>query len=311
MAQNRIGRRIRVRDLHMIEMIAQRGSMARAAEDLRLSQPAISKAIAELEHDLGTAIFERSTRGVHLTPSGQVLRRRGRVIMDELWHGLEEIQNIADPTAGFVRAGVAPAQSLFISSVIERTSARYPKIRFSVEMADPLQLVRALRDREIDFAICRATMAAGEPDLESEILFRDRIEVVVSPSNPLARRRKLTLADLMNERWVLAPQDTYLGGLVRRAFQAESLPMPAAVVTTSSLQLRFELMETSGFVTLASRSMVTHPSRRGRVKPLPVPFGDDAGPMGIVTAKGRQLTKAAALVTQEARLVGRSIAVRE
>jgi DNA-binding transcriptional LysR family regulator len=301
--KDRLTRRLRVRDLQMVEIIARRGSMARAAEDLRLSQPAISKAIADLEQDLGVLVFDRTTRGVQLTDSGQVLLRRGRAILDELRHGLEEIENIADPTAGLVRVGVGLAQSLFISSVIDRISRRYPRIKFSVVMGDPLGLIRELRDRELDFVICRAEMGAREPDLAAEVLFRDRIEVVVAPSHPLARRRKLALADLMEERWALAPADTYLGGLVRRAFQAES--------TTSSLQLRFELMETGGFVTLASRSMVIHPTRRGRIKALPVAFVDDAGPMGAVTAKGRQLTNASALVLEEARSIARAIAILE
>src|SRR5215203_4542246 len=309
--KDRLSRRLRVRDFTMLEVIATRGSMARAAEELGLSQPAISKAIADLEHDLGVAVFDRSTRGVQLTESGQVLLRRGRVILDELRHGLEEIENISDPTAGFVRIGVSLAQSLFISAVVERTSRRYPRMKFGVVMADPLSLVRTLRERELDFAICRGQMTEHEPDLDAEILFRDRIEVVVSPSHPLARRRELSLSDLMEERWALAPPDTYLGALVQKAFSAQSLPMPQAVVTTSSMQLRFELMDTGSFLTLSSHSMVTHPTRRGRIKPLPVAFDDDAGPMAAITLNGRQLTKVADFVLAEARSAARSIAIME
>jgi DNA-binding transcriptional LysR family regulator len=154
-------------------------------------------------------------------------------------------------------------------------------------------------------------MAVGEPDLKAEILFRDRIEVVVAPNHPLARRRKLSLSDLMKERWAVAGPDTYLGGLVRNAFRAQSLPMPVAVVSTASMQLRVELMETGGFVTLAPRSMVIHPSRKGRIKALPVAFEDDAGPMAAITLKGRQLTKVAGLVLEEARAVAKSIAIAE
>ena len=306
--RDRINRRFKVRDLHIIEAVANRGSMARAAEDLGMSQPAISKVVSDLEDDLGVAVFDRSTRGVQLTESGQVLLRRGRVILDELQHGLEEIENISDPTAGLVRVGVSLAQSLFISAVVERTSRRYPKIKFSVMMSDPLVLINALRDRELDFAICRAQMAEHEADLAAEVLFQDRIEVVVASNHPLARRRKLTLSDLMEERWALAAPDTYLGELVRSAFHAHSLPMPKAVVTTSSMQLRFELMEIAGFVTLASRSMVIHPSRRGRIKALPVAFGDEAGPMASITIKDRQLTKVSVLALEEARSVAKSIA---
>lgn len=308
---DRVSRRLKLRDFQMVEAIASRGSMAAAAADLRLSQPAISKAIADLERDLGTAIFDRNSRGVQLTASGEILVRRGRVILDELRHGLDEIQNVCDPTAGFVSVGVSPAQSLFVSGVVERTSRRYPRIKFNVVMSDPLRLIRALRDRELDLAICRAQMAEGEPDLKAEILFRDRIEVVVAPSHPLARRRRLALSDLMGERWALAEPDSYLGRLVRKAFRAQSLPMPQAVVSTASMQLRFELMETGGFVTLASRSMAIHPSRKGRMRALPVDFEDNAGPMSAITLNGRQLTNASDLVLEEVRTVAKSIAIAE
>jgi DNA-binding transcriptional LysR family regulator len=308
---DRVLRKLRMRDLQMIEIIAAKGSMARAAEALRLSQPAISKAIADLEHGFGAAVFDRSTRGVQLTESGAVLLRRGRAILDELRHGLEEIENIADPTKGIVRIGVSLAQSLFIAAVIDRTSRHYPKITFDVMMADPLRLIRALRDRDLDLAICRGQMAEREPDLRADTLFRDRIEVVAAPTHPLARRRKLALSDLMQERWALPPPETYLGHLVQNAFRAQSLPLPRTVVSTTSLQLRFELMETGGFLTLASRSMVTHPNRRGRIRALPVKFDDDAGPMAAITLKGRQLTRVADLVLQETRSVARSVAVLE
>lgn len=309
--QDRIFQRLRFRDLRMVEAIASRGSMAGAAADLGLSQPAISKAIADLERDLGAAVFDRNARGVLLTASGKVLVRRGRVILDELRHGLDEIENISDPTAGFVRLGVTPAQSLFVSGVVERTSRRYPKIKFNVVMSDPLQLIRALRDRDLDLAICRAQMAEGEPDLQAEILFRDRIEVVVAPSHTLARRRKLALCELIGERWALAEPDTYLDGLVRHAFRAQSLPMPEAVVSTASMQLRFELMETGGFVTLAPHSMAIHPSRKDRMRVLPVTFEDDAGPMSAITLKGRHLMKVSVIVLEVARRVAQSIAIAE
>jgi DNA-binding transcriptional LysR family regulator len=308
---DRLSRKLKVRDLQMVEIISAKGSMARAAIELGLSQPAISKAVADLEHALGASLFERSTRGVQLTDAGIVLMQRGRVIMDELRHGVEEIANITDPTAGLVRVGVSLAQSQFIASVIGRATRRYPKIKFSVVMADPLALIQSVRDRELDLVVCRAQMTENGPDLKSQILFRDRTEVVVAPSHPLARRRKLDLADLLEERWALTPPDTYLSDLVRQAFTKRSLPMPKAVVSTSSIQLRFELMDTAGFVTLSSRSMALHPSRRGRIKVLPVGFDDDAGPMAAITLRAKQATNVVKLFIEEARQSAQSIAAAE
>ena len=230
--------------------------------------------------------------------------------LTKLRHGLDEIENICDPTAGLVSVGVSPAQSLFVSGVVERISRRYPKIKFNVVMSDPLRLIRALRDRELDMAICRAQMADGEPDLKAEILF-----VTGLKSSSRQAIRSLGgdgLHCLIS--WASAgrsPSPTCSRRLVRKAFRAQSLPMPEAVVSTASMQLRFELMETGGFVTLASRSMAIHPSRKDRMRALPVAFHDDAGPMSAITLNGRQLTKVSVLVLEEARTIAKSIAIAE
>jgi DNA-binding transcriptional LysR family regulator len=121
---NRVGRRLKLRDLEMLEMIASRGSMARAARELARSQPAISKAVADLERDLNVALFTRGARGVELTPSGQVLLRRGRIMLDELKQGLQEIENLSDPSAGEVRIGSIEPLSPLIVTLIERTARR-------------------------------------------------------------------------------------------------------------------------------------------------------------------------------------------
>jgi DNA-binding transcriptional LysR family regulator len=170
-SSGRIGRRLKLRDLHMLEVIAARGSMARAAGELALSQPAISKAIADLEHDLGVALFNRSSRGAELTPSGQVLLRRGRVMLDELKQGLQEIENLSDPTIGEVRIGAIESLSPFISTIVERTSRRYPKITYRVVFSDVSTLITALRDRTLDFALSRAIVTEPETDLNAEIFF--------------------------------------------------------------------------------------------------------------------------------------------
>ena len=97
---DRIGRRLKLKDLHTLQTIAEAGSMARAAKVLALSQPAISKAIADMEHVVGASLLERSSQGVELTESGRILVARGRVIFDEVREWLKDIEAVADPTKG-------------------------------------------------------------------------------------------------------------------------------------------------------------------------------------------------------------------
>jgi DNA-binding transcriptional LysR family regulator len=308
---NRVGRRLKLRDLEMLEMIASRGSMARAARELARSQPAISKAVADLERDLNVALFTRGARGVELTPSGQVLLRRGRIMLDELKQGLQEIENLSDPSAGEVRIGSIEPLSPLIATVIERTARRYPKINYHVVFSDVAELIAALRDRTLDFVISRAISAGSEPDLNAEILFRDKITAVVAPSHPLARRRKVGLRDLVNEWWALGPSDTFLAQLLSAAFRAEGLPNPRTVVTTLSIQLRLDLMQTGRFVTVYSGAMMAHPARTFPFRSLPIDFGNAAGPMAAITLKGRQAPGALKLLQNEMRSVAKLIAGAE
>jgi DNA-binding transcriptional LysR family regulator len=94
---DRIGRRLKLRDLHVLMTVVQRGSMAKAAAELAVSQPAVSKAIADMEHTLGLRLLDRSRNGIEPTAYGRALVKRGLTIFDELKQGVEELEFLADP----------------------------------------------------------------------------------------------------------------------------------------------------------------------------------------------------------------------
>src|SRR5262249_59304925 len=101
----RKARRLKVRDLDMLQALAEAGSMAAAAEHLALSQPAISKAMSEMEHSLGAQLLDRNSRGVALTESGRVWLERGRIILDEVRQGIIDVVDLSDPDEGVARVG--------------------------------------------------------------------------------------------------------------------------------------------------------------------------------------------------------------
>src|SRR6516164_5030274 len=117
----RIGRRIRLRDLHILLAVVQCKSMAKAAQQLAISKPVISKVIADLEHVLGVRLLERDRHGAEPTIYGAALLKRGTTVFDELRESVKDIEFLADPTAGEVRIGCHPflATSL-VSAIIGR-----------------------------------------------------------------------------------------------------------------------------------------------------------------------------------------------
>src|SRR4051812_15633663 len=124
-----IGNRLRLRDLEVFFAVVECGSMAKAAVQLGITQPSVSEVIAALEHAVRARLLDRSVRGVQLTPYGEALLRRGRAALDELRHGVRELEHLADPFAGEVSIGcaevIAPG---LLPPIIESFSEKYPKV---------------------------------------------------------------------------------------------------------------------------------------------------------------------------------------
>src|SRR5262249_17352152 len=127
----RIERRIKLHDLRVLMSVAERGSMAKAAESLATSQPAISRCIADLEFSLGVRLLDRGPRGVTPTPYGRALITRGIAIFDELKQGVQDIEFLADPTAGGGRIAAPVGWGAgFGFTLVRPPAARPPPVRF-------------------------------------------------------------------------------------------------------------------------------------------------------------------------------------
>src|SRR6266700_2696591 len=104
---DRIGRRLRPRDLHIFLVVAEKGNMAKAAEQLAISRPVVSKTIAGLEHTLGVRLLDRTPHGVEPTLYGRALLKRCFAVFDELRQSVKEIEFLTDPNAGELRSDSA------------------------------------------------------------------------------------------------------------------------------------------------------------------------------------------------------------
>jgi DNA-binding transcriptional LysR family regulator len=124
-----IGRRLRLRDLRVLFEVMQSGTLAKAALQLRVSQPAVSQVIADLEHALGVKLFDRSSRGVEPTLYARALLARGRAAFDELRQGIRDIEFLANPTAGELTIAYPESLSLTVlPQLIERFSEKHPRV---------------------------------------------------------------------------------------------------------------------------------------------------------------------------------------
>lgn len=309
LSDERIGRRLRLRDLHILMSVAQCGSMGRAATDLAVSQPAISKAIADMEHTLGVRLLDRTPQGVEPTLYGHALLKWGTVVFDDLRQGVKEIEFLADPTAGEVRIGSSEVGTAgLVPAVIDRLSRKHPRITFTVVQAQGVELqYRELRDRNIDLILGRMLMPISDDDLDSEILFEDPLFVVAGSNSRWLRRRRIEAAELVAEPWCF-PRGAFVRSRLADAFRAKGLDVPRRVVSSNSIQLFTALLATGRFFGMLSGSMLRLSGQRLGLKAVPVDLSIRSGPVGVITLKSRTLSPVAQLFIDGTREVAKPLA---
>jgi DNA-binding transcriptional LysR family regulator len=288
--------RLKLRNLEIFMAVAGAGTMGGAATDLAVSQPVISKAIADLEYALGARLFHRSRRGVELTEHGQSLRVSGIAVFDELKQSVARLEALSDPAAGEVRIGAtSPLAGGLVSAAISRMCAQYPRMKFHVVEADRNTLrTRELAARNIDLAVAQILEPISTDEFAVDVLSDDAYIVHVGRNSKWAKRRNVRLADLVNECWVLPPLGQILIPL-NRAFDAEGLERPRATVLTLSVQVHNSLLATGKFVTALPRATFGWGAAYLPIKALPIEMPTTAGPIAIVTLRGRPLSAAANL----------------
>ena len=287
--------RLRLRDLRILMMAAQTRSMGKAAVQLALSQPAVSKTLASLEATLGVGLLDRTPRGVEPTLYGRALIKWATVAFDDLRQGVREIELLNDPDAGEVRVGSHEVMSAaLLPVVIERLSQRYPRLVFTVSQAATIPaLYGDLRERRVDFIFGRMISAAPPDDMNAEVLFGDPLVIVAGARSKWLRRRAIALAELVDEPWCLTPGDLPISPFVAEAFRKHGLNPPRVIVRSNSVHLWYALVHTGRFIALTPASTVRLSGTRLGLRRLPIRFAVQPGPIGIVTLKNRTISPAA------------------
>jgi DNA-binding transcriptional LysR family regulator len=292
--ENRIGRRVRLRDLHVLFAVVQHGSMAKAAGPLGLTQSAVSQSVAALEDALGVRLLERARRGVAPTIYGSALLRRGRAAFDELREGVKEIEFLADPTVGEIRIGCLESIAAgILPSVIHRFSQKHPRVVLRVQLLAGMPALMALRERSLDLAVLRWAKPLADAhvmdDFDLENLFNDQLVVAAGRQTKWAHRRKLELSELSGESWILMPPETWNYMQLSEAFSSRGLPMPRIVLETQSTLLRVNLLATGPYIATFPRSVLNLYADRFELKALPIDRLVRPWPVMMVTLKNRIL----------------------
>jgi DNA-binding transcriptional LysR family regulator len=308
-----IGRRLQLRQLHVFLVVVQHRSLAMAARALGVATPTVSEIIADLEHVLGVRLFERNSKGVEPTRYGQALRRRTLIVFDELRQSVEDIKLLADPTVGEVRIAcpLGIAYSI-VPPIFERFVSENPNVVVhfdEVIASSTTRDLQALRDRRYDLIMARggdSVDGTSTDDLDIQSLLNDRLVVVAGPESKWARRRKIDLAELAGEAWIMQSAETGNYRILARAFETRGLPIPKANLVTVSISVIAYFLERGAFLTAIPRSVAHFTS----LKVLPVDLSSPPWPINVVTIKRRILSPVAARFIACAREVTRPLRER-
>lgn len=266
-----VGHRLKPRELHIFVTVVEQGNMARAAEVLAISRPVISKAINNIEHLLGVRLLDRHAAGIEPTHFGQMLYRRSLAIFDEIRSGIEEIATAQDPSTGEIRFGATEGiMAGLVPCALKRISRKFPGFSVRTFTGNSDLLLKQLVDRRCELIITRSPLNLDRSLIREEPLYCEQLQVVVGKSHESANKRQITLRDLIDHQWILAPVEIEAHAPVREAFEKQKLPLPRSVIYSQSRSLRISLLESGKYVTFMPKSVLSMAPKHDFLKVLPI-----------------------------------------
>jgi DNA-binding transcriptional LysR family regulator len=310
--ESRIGRRVTLRDLHVLSTVVRWGSMAKAASHLAMSQSAVSESIAHLEDAIRIRLLDRTPQGIAPTIYAETLLKRGHVIFDELQQAIKDIEFLANPTVGEVRIAIPEfLTEWLLPTAIDKLSRRYPQIVVRVFQPNTMTLEhRELQDRSVDLVVTRVPKSFASDIFDKEVLFDDPHFVVAGKGSRWAEASNLILAELENEPWTIPPSPV-IDTLLQEIFETQGLKPPSKRVIAGSVVLRMHLLATGRFLSLFPTSVLRTAAQQWSIKTLPFDLRAKAQPIAILTLKNRTLSAVAQLLIEELREVAKDLTAKD
>lgn len=258
--------RLTTRHLRMITSLAELGLVARVAEALNVTQPAISKQIAELERIVGAAIVIRDRNRLHLTPIGLKLAEHGRVVLNQIDRAAFDIDAMARGVTGSVTVGaVGSVAPLLLPEAIALMKGSAPKANVAVIEGHFVSLLPELTAGKIDLLIARIWQPRELPGIRQTSLFEEPIVVVAGRGHPLARQSDISWQSVPDWPWILPQSNSIARQAVDALFARNGLLPPENTIASASLTLNLELMRKMPALGLFPESLAHIHAARGDI----------------------------------------------
>jgi LysR family transcriptional regulator, regulator of abg operon len=289
---------VKLNQLRDVAAIAKQGSLRGAARALGLAQPALTRSVRELEHELGAPLFERARRGMTLTPVGEAFVRRANAILTDVQRAQEEVEQISGGIGGSLVAGLSIAAHIaLLPRSLQRFRKRYPDVRLRILEGFFPTLESGLKDGSIDFYMGPRPATPIPEGLLMEKLFDNTRFIICRSGHPLARRATpgapASLEDLTGAEWVTTSITHLADDELGAFFKKHRLPPPRLVAQTQSALSLIMLLLYSDMLAMLPIQFTQFALVKNAMTSIPVRESLPAPSMVLIRRAGLSLTPAA------------------
>ena len=290
---------LKLRHLQLVVALDEFRLLGRASEFLSLTQPAVSKSLAEIERMFGLDLFVRSTRGTEPTPYGTAVVRFARSVLSDYGRTRDEIAAVASGAAGRASVGaMVVAVPGLLSSAIALLKARSALTTVAIEEGDLTRLLPRLRVGELDLFVGRLEPGYAAPDLASEALYDEAMSIVARPDHPLVQQPKPTWADLAGQAWVVPPPWASSRIKLNQMFYKHKLDPPMDLIESASFLVTLTFLRERSALAFVARTVARYLESEGLAQTLRVKVPIELPPVGIITLRSRIRTPACELLME-------------
>lgn len=297
---------LKTRQLAFLVHLDEERCLARAADASGLTQPAASKLLRQVEVTLGVQLFERHPRGMSPTSYGEILVRHARTALSQLGLARKEIAALKSGLSGKAAIGmVFDPQNNLLPRAIARLKQRHPGVLVSIEIDPCKQLIQKLLQGDLDMVVGSVLDTARADDLVYEALGANECYAIVAGArHPLAGRKALQLASLVEQAWILPPTGSLARDKLSAMFVQSGLAPPANIVETASLPMIASLLQQSDMIAVLPEEAVQSSCKAGDLTVLISNLPLRVGAFGLITRRGQQLSPGAHLLLKTLRELG-------
>lgn len=292
----RAATRLKLKQIRLLAAIADHDSILHAARTLNISQPVATKLVKDLETDFGIKLFDRTNRGVVPTVFGEALIRHSKLILAQISHAAQELDDLSEGAGGRVVVGtLLAASAALLPAAIRSLQEQRPNVAVTIREGTNDILMPALRSGEVDMVVGRLPEYRHRRELVQEKLLEESIRVVARAAHELAAGKDVSFEELGAYQWILPPTDTTLRRQIDKEFLDRGLPAPTASLESVSFLTNRAVLESTDMIGVFPAMVVDGEIHAGRLAGIDCSLRIPSGPVGVSYRRDARLSPAANL----------------